>query len=483
MSSKQATLSQSGEGITNHQQLKNIDLELLGERIRQARTDQKISQRDLCKGLFTSAYLSYVELGKTRPTLVNLEKLASRLNKPVDYFLRPSGLLASHKTQGGLDREQLRNLELQGQLLQSQVALSGNDFAQVEHNLGIIRPFLSRLSRLEQSQFYLLEAGFYNALNEPGAGRVSLEAARSLLEDLAKPEPKTHLLAQLELETGLTCIKLDQHLEALNHFHKGLRNLSLITITVEANTIYRKLLWEISRCYLAVGDAEKAFEYSQRLLSLPNETNNEKAANLFKEGLRLAALGDYEQSCFYLGRSEQIWQEIKEIANLRELTLETAQVQYQTKKYVAAYQTAKTAYNLLTGYPGDNTSKTIELKVLLLLLQITLQLEDTGAVKIYMDQAAEIITKVEEQEPLEIARYFYVVANASVRLNNWEQATDYYQQGLDLLEPLVGKDNSDPSILTLLADIYYNFSQLLKKHNNSVRALEYLDKAFRLRTK
>ena len=82
MSPKQATLSQSGESVSQQQQLKNIDLELLGERIRQARIDQKISQRDLCKGLFTSAYLSYVELGKTRPTLANLEKLAARLSKP-----------------------------------------------------------------------------------------------------------------------------------------------------------------------------------------------------------------------------------------------------------------------------------------------------------------------------------------------------------------------------------------------------------------
>lgn len=199
MSLHQETPVQSGTGQTHQQVLKNMDLELLGERIRQARIDQKISQRDLCKGLFTSAYLSYVELGKTRPTLANLERLAERLHKPVDYFLRPSGLINSLKTPGGLEREQLRNFELQNQLTQGQVALWGNDFGQVEAILTALRPYVSRLTHPDQAQFYLLEGGFYNALDETGSAITALDNAQTLTDGANGATPQSLLMAQLEL--------------------------------------------------------------------------------------------------------------------------------------------------------------------------------------------------------------------------------------------------------------------------------------------
>jgi len=73
--------------------LHSVDLEVLGERLRRARLEKKVSQRDLSQGLFTSAYLSSLELGKTRPTFDTLVNLSGRLDKSVDFFLRQtSGL-------------------------------------------------------------------------------------------------------------------------------------------------------------------------------------------------------------------------------------------------------------------------------------------------------------------------------------------------------------------------------------------------------
>jgi tetratricopeptide (TPR) repeat protein len=483
MGTEQVTLPQSGVSTTTPQQLlKNMDLELLGERIRQARTDQKISQRDLCKGLFTSAYLSYVELGKTRPTLANLEKLAERLHKPVEYFLRPSGLINSPKTPGGLEREQFRNLELQNQLTQGRVALSGNDFGQVETILAAVRTYLTRLPRPDQALFHLLEGGFYNALNEPASAATSLASAQTLVDSLAGSEAQGFLQAQLELEKGITLTRQDQPLKALDHFHKGLASARSLAKTPDKTSVYRTLLGETSRCYLTIGDPDKALEYSRQLLDLPEETLNEKAAALFNEGLRLAGLGDYQQSSFYLGRSAQVWQDRKEIAALQEMTLENAQVYLQTKKYPQALKTARLAFRLLTGYPQDKYSKPGELKALLLLVQIGLGMEDLGAVKTYMEQAEQIFQELAEKEPLEEARYYQVAGNAHSRLGNLEVATEDYQHALDILEPIIAKKSDSPD-RTLLADVYYNFSQLLKRRDNTAKALEYLDKAFRLRSR
>ncbi len=482
MALDQTALAMSSGNMTQQQQLKNMDLELLGERIRQARTDQKISQRDLCKGLFTSAYLSYVELGKTRPTLANLERLAERLHKPAEYFLRPSGMINTPKTQSGLEREQLRNLELQNQLTQGQVALEGNDFGQVETVLGALRPYLSRLPGPDQAQFYLLEGGFYNALNEPGEAAAALDNAQPLVEGLSHSEPQHYLQAQLELEKGISLARQDQTLKALDHFHRGLASARGIAKTADKNRVYRKLLTETSRGFLGIGDPDKALEYSQQLLELPEESLNEKAASLFKEGLRLAELGDYQQSSFYIGRSAQVWQDRKEITALQELTLENAQIYLQAKKYPQAQKAAQLAYRLHTGYPEDKYAKPGELKALLLLVQVGLGMEEPGAVKNYLEQAEQSFQQLEEKEPVEEARFYHVAANANNRLGNSEVAGQYYQRALDILEPLIAGKNQAPD-RAMLADVYYNYSQLLKRHDSSAKALEYLDKAFRLRSR
>jgi hypothetical protein len=56
-----------------HQQaFYQLNLAVFGERLRRARVEKKLSQRDVCAGLFTSAYLSSLELGKTRPTFETL---------------------------------------------------------------------------------------------------------------------------------------------------------------------------------------------------------------------------------------------------------------------------------------------------------------------------------------------------------------------------------------------------------------------------
>src|SRR3978361_2127823 len=117
---KPAARPVTGESLSQMQQLKTINLEVLGERVRRARIEKKISQRDLSNGLFTSAYLSSLELGKTRPTLTTLEQLAGLLGKSVEYFLRPTSGQSLDDT---LDEEQSRALELRQALLSAQVYL------------------------------------------------------------------------------------------------------------------------------------------------------------------------------------------------------------------------------------------------------------------------------------------------------------------------------------------------------------------------
>lgn len=62
----------------------------MGEKLRAARLDAGLSQRQLCQGIVTRNMLSQIENGSAKPSLPTLQALALRLNKPVQYFLEES---------------------------------------------------------------------------------------------------------------------------------------------------------------------------------------------------------------------------------------------------------------------------------------------------------------------------------------------------------------------------------------------------------
>ncbi|MBO5317069.1 MAG: helix-turn-helix domain-containing protein [Oscillospiraceae bacterium] len=59
----------------------------LGERLRLARLEAGLSQRQLCGDTITRNMLSQIESGKAQPSMGTLRILAGRLGKPVGYFL------------------------------------------------------------------------------------------------------------------------------------------------------------------------------------------------------------------------------------------------------------------------------------------------------------------------------------------------------------------------------------------------------------
>ncbi len=59
----------------------------LGERLRQARLEAGLSQRQLCEAIVTRNMLSQIENGSAKPSMQTLGQLASRLGKPMAYFL------------------------------------------------------------------------------------------------------------------------------------------------------------------------------------------------------------------------------------------------------------------------------------------------------------------------------------------------------------------------------------------------------------
>ena len=59
----------------------------MGQRLKQARLEKGLSQRQLCGDVITRNMLSQIENGSTKPSMDTLRYLAGQLDKPIGYFL------------------------------------------------------------------------------------------------------------------------------------------------------------------------------------------------------------------------------------------------------------------------------------------------------------------------------------------------------------------------------------------------------------
>ena len=69
----------------------------LGEKLKQARLEAGLSQRQLCQDLITRNMLSQIENGSARPSMDTLLALAQRLEKPLSYFLEEEAVSVNQR--------------------------------------------------------------------------------------------------------------------------------------------------------------------------------------------------------------------------------------------------------------------------------------------------------------------------------------------------------------------------------------------------
>ncbi len=69
----------------------------LGEKLRRARLEAGLSQRQLCGEEITRNMLSLIEHGTARPSMKTLQYLAARLGKSVSYFLEETAVLSPNQ--------------------------------------------------------------------------------------------------------------------------------------------------------------------------------------------------------------------------------------------------------------------------------------------------------------------------------------------------------------------------------------------------
>lgn len=256
----------------------------LGQRIRQARQEAGLSQRQLCQDLITRNMLSQIENGSAKPSMDTLQNLAARLGKSVGYFLDEQqsklpnqAVLERARQAAGL--EQLRILEgyrgpdpvfdPERWLMETLACLELAQRAITEEKFSYARSLLERAKAAgEQTSYYTeqlhrqwlllcFEAGLparelapqlpsqdlaLLLLATDALERKDGQAAGRYLDAAQEQTPKWHYLRAAAWEI------LEDYDKAIAHYLQAQETAQVLSA--------------LERCYLAKGDYKQAYFYA-----------------------------------------------------------------------------------------------------------------------------------------------------------------------------------------------------------------------------
>lgn len=262
----------------------------LGEKIKQARLEAGLSQRQLCGGEVTRNMLSQIENGAAKPSMATLSYFAARLGKPVSYFLEETAVLSPN--QEVMARARAAVLEGRGQ----DVLQILGDYRQPDATFDPEFQLLSRLGALDAASHAILNGQHPYAadiLEHPGVPEdgycaPDLERRRLLLLAKARPQLRGEICRKLPSIDGELLLRardaldrgeLDRsthlleaaadHTGAEWNFLRGEVYLAQQKFAEAAACYHRaedsfpeKCAPRLERCYRELADFKKAYEYA-----------------------------------------------------------------------------------------------------------------------------------------------------------------------------------------------------------------------------
>ena len=258
----------------------------LGEKLRQARLEAGMSQRQLCGEEITRNMLSLIENGSAKPSMKTLQYLAGRLGKSVSYFLEETAVLSpnqplmeairKHYDAGEYAeaaallvnyREPDPIFDRERQLLQVLIYLELAEKALEENRTLYAMELLGKGERetaycsreLERRRLLLLgrmKSGRVSALLPSLDEELLLRAEEAL--DAGNYRRAAALLDAAEDQTaprwqllrGQVCLAEEEYSRAAEHLREAEKAYSRETVPL------------LERCYRELGDYRRAYEYA-----------------------------------------------------------------------------------------------------------------------------------------------------------------------------------------------------------------------------
>jgi transcriptional regulator with XRE-family HTH domain len=257
----------------------------LGEKLRHARLEAGLTQKQLCEGVVTRNMLSQIENGLAKPSMGTLTVFARRLGKSVSYFLEETALVSPNT----------------GVMEQARALFDRGEFAQAA---GVLEEYREPDSVYDREKQLLTQLCLLSLAEQ--AIRLGKDAyARQLLEKCredgvycadALKRRKLLLLGRISGESVSTRLpSLDEELmlrarEALRE-----KNCERAAALLDACRQQREPVWQLLRGMVRM--EQKEYEKAKQNLLLAQEHYPAKTAPLLEICFR--ELGDYKSAYEY----------------------------------------------------------------------------------------------------------------------------------------------------------------------------------------
>lgn len=262
----------------------------LGERIRKRRKELGLTQSQLAGKDLSKGFISLVETGRTRPSIETLMVLASRLRKPVGYFL-DRDLPPGHDTPRSV-------------LTSAWIALKRGEFTRAAEMFERARADGQKHDDVLEAACYIGLASALAGLGQLDLARQNVERGRALAETAADPR----LMARVCHVLGLIEYYARNFARARQHFSEGYR--LVVKVGHPDPSLAGDFLLKIGNTYEEVGDHEEALGwYRQAQAALePTEDLHRIGMAAIQLGVAYRQQGHHDLALAQLTRAEHIFE-------------------------------------------------------------------------------------------------------------------------------------------------------------------------------
>jgi tetratricopeptide (TPR) repeat protein len=309
----------------------------MGDRVRQLRISQGLTQTDLAGERFSKEYVSQIERGKTRPTGDTVEWLAVRLG--VDASFLETGVSSSA-------RERVESV-----IARVEAANESNKFDEALADLAEVRSALPALA---------VPALGFRALVAEAWARMStgdVRPAVALLNE-ARQVAESPVFSDVEraevlFRLGVCRYKLSSTTTAIALFSEALDLVERSELP--SDRLRSNVLGWRSRCYRRQRDWEAAREDVERALELAEGLNDGRsiANHYFQASLIAERTGHWVLARSYAERAKGYYEELADELNIGKLLNNLGGLHFQLGRPEEAIKNLKDAYRVFLDAGGD----------------------------------------------------------------------------------------------------------------------------------
>jgi HTH-type transcriptional regulator, quorum sensing regulator NprR len=430
---------------------------LVGLRIRTARAEKDLSQKELVGERFSKSYISSIERGKITPSLKALEYIAKRLEVSVSYLLTG---VHTDQTAENQAQEAEEESEIPARwdlvLLEARILREQAKYEPAK-NLLTTKVRVRQLNIEQLKQYYWVLAQLYLDLNDNINALVQIENAQSLAEKTGDAE----VLAQVRRLTGIVYLQQGKSILAIEQLRLALQ-------AIENNTI-KDFHFKLNvYSYLGIlqsrlGDHKEAIGMFREALKLAEEmAEPQKLANLnWNLSQSYRDTQNYVLAKVHATKALSLYETVAEKIDLAQLRVGFGMVQLANHQYEEAEQQFLLALNLAV------TAEALTIANMHL-SDLYLEQEKIGAAIRYSD---EMLKTVEQSSPLTAGQALSSRAGLLMAQGKPTEATLFFENALALIEPSEAK--------ATLSKIYFRYAGLLKANGDNAKAAEMFERAYR----